>query len=309
MRILIAEDEAVSRVLLQRTLERLGHEVVAVSDGTAAIAALLAPDGPRLAILDWMMPGSDGLTVCREIRQRAESYVYVIVLTSRESAEDMVTGLDAGADDFLTKPFNQGEMSARLRSGVRVLELQSSLLAAQEALRHHATLDHLTGLWNRRMILEQMDRELNRVRREKRPLTIALLDIDRFKDVNDQHGHATGDAVIRDVAGAITSQLREYDFVGRYGGEEFILLLPGCEGADGRMIANRIRTKISAEPVRYGDLVIPVTASFGLASTSAIGLDPSALIAAADAALYLAKANGRDRVEETVAKVLESVES
>jgi two-component system, cell cycle response regulator len=303
MRILIADDEPVSRLLLQRTLERMGHGVVTVSDGTAAIAALLAPDGPRLAILDWMMPGTDGLAVCREVRQHAESYLYLILLTSRESVDDMVTGLEAGADDFLTKPFNESEMRARLRSGIRVLDLQAGLLAAQEALRQYATLDHLTGLWNRRMILEQLDREVNRVIRDRRTLTVAMLDIDSFKDINDRYGHATGDAVLRDVAAAIRTQLREYDFVGRYGGEEFILLLPGCESADGCMIANRVRTKISSEPVRYGDFVIPVTVSLGVASTGSVGLNGSELIEAADAALYRAKANGRDRVEEVTAKV------
>jgi diguanylate cyclase (GGDEF)-like protein len=250
-----------------------------------------------------MMPGTDGLAVCREVRQRAESYLYLIVLTSRESADDMVTGLEAGADDFLTKPFNQSEMRARLRSGIRVLDLQAGLLAAQEALRQYATLDHLTGLWNRRMILEQLERELNRVKRDRRTLTVALLDIDRFKDVNDRYGHPTGDAVLRDVAAAIRTQLREYDFVGRYGGEEFILLLPGCEASDGCVIANRVRTRISSEPVRHGDLVIPVTVSLGVASTESVGLDVSALIEAADAALYRAKANGRDRVEGVAAKV------
>ena len=303
MRILIADDEPVSRLLLQRTLERMGHEVVAVSDGTAAIAALLAPDGPRLAILDWMMPGTDGLAVCREVRQHAESYLYLILLTSRESVDDMVAGLEAGADDFLTKPFNESEMRARLRSGTRVLDLQAGLLAAQEALRQYATLDHLTGLWNRRMILEQLDREVSRVVRDRRTLTIAMLDIDRFKDVNDRFGHATGDAVLRDVAAAIKTQLREYDFVGRYGGEEFILLLPGCEAQDGCAIANRVRAKISSEPVRHGDLVIPVTVSLGVASTESVGVHLPELLEAADAALYRAKANGRDRVEGVVAMV------
>jgi diguanylate cyclase (GGDEF)-like protein len=298
MRILIADDEAVSRLLVKGTLERLGHEVIAVDNGTAAIAALLSSNGPRLAILDWMMPGADGLEVCRAIRQRSEDYVYVILLTARDNADDMVIGLDAGADDFLKKPFNAGEMRARLRSGMRVLDFQAGLLDAQEALRHHATLDHLTGLWNRRMILEQLDRELSRVRREHRPLTVGMIDIDRFKGVNDAHGHAAGDAVIRETAVAIRSQLREYDFVGRYGGEEFMLLLPGCEAADARRIAERVRNKIAAEPVRYGQLVIPVTASLGVASTRSIGLVSSDLIAAADAALYRAKANGGNRTEE-----------
>lgn len=302
MRILIADDDAVSRVLLKKTLERMEHDVVAVNDGSAAIAALLDTDGPRLAIIDWMMPGADGLAVCREVRLHSEAYIYVILLTSRESAEDMVVGLEAGADDFLTKPFNQGEMRARLRSGIRVLDLQARLLAAQEAMRHHASLDHLTGLWNRRMVLEQLDRELNRVKREKRPLSVAMLDIDRFKGINDRHGHAAGDAVLRDTAAAISSQLREYDFVGRYGGEEFIL--PGCELAEGEMIAERVRARIAAEPVRYGELRIPVTASLGVANTRTAMIVGTDLIAAADEALYRAKENGRDRVEVSAGVVV-----
>jgi len=297
MRILIADDDAISRALLKKTLERLKHDVVSVNDGTAAIAALLEAGGPRLAVLDWMMPGADGLAVCREIRLRSEWYIYVILLTARETAEDMVIGLEAGADDFLTKPFNQSEMRARLWSGMRVLELQRGLLAAQEALRHHATTDHLTGLWNRRMILEQLDRELQRVKREKRPLTVAMLDIDRFKAVNDQHSHAAGDAVLQATAAAINSQLREYDFVGRFGGEEFILLLPGCEAADGHVIAERVRMRVAAEPVRYDGLSIAVTASLGVATTSSESIIGTDLIAAADAALYRAKEGGRDRVE------------
>jgi diguanylate cyclase (GGDEF)-like protein len=247
-----------------------------------------------------MMPGTDGLEVCRVVRERAEAYVYIILLTGRDSAEDMITALDAGVDDFLTKPFKLGELRARLRSGTRVLELQSGLLDAQEALRHHATLDHLTGLWNRRMILEQLDRELSRVRREKCSLTVAMVDIDRFKAINDTHGHAAGDAVIRDTAAAIRLQLREYDIVGRYGGEEFLLLLPGCDSQSARIVADRVRERIQAVPTLYGALTLSVTASFGLASTKMAGMEPSSLIAAADSALYRAKSNGRNRVEESL---------
>lgn len=297
MRVLIAEDEVVSRKLLEATLVRLGHEVVAVGDGTTAIEALMATDGPQLAILDWMMPGADGLDVCRAVRKKSGPYVYTIVLTARGGVEDMLTGLDAGADDFLTKPFNAQELTARLRSGMRVLELQRGLLDAQEALRRHATLDHLTGLWNRRMLLEQLDRELNRVRREKRPLSVIMVDIDRFKSVNDTHGHAAGDDVIRATARTLQSQVREYDFVGRYGGEEFIILVPGCDTNDARTIAERVRARVEADPIVTGKESLRVTASFGLASTAVAGLDPSALIQAADEALYRAKTGGRNRVE------------
>jgi diguanylate cyclase (GGDEF)-like protein len=306
MQILIADDELISRKLLQGTLAKLDHECIAVADGSAAIEVLLGADGPRLAILDWMMPGADGLEVCRVVRERGEAYVYIILLTGRDSAEDMITALDAGVDDFLTKPFRLGELRARLRSGIRVLELQSGLLDAQEALRRHATLDHLTGLWNRRMILEQLDRELSRARREKSALVVAMVDIDRFKAVNDTHGHAAGDAVIRDTAAAIRSQLRESDVVGRYGGEEFLMLMPGCIAESGRVIAERVRKRIEAVPTLYGDLALSVTASFGLASTKVSGMEPLRLIEAADSALYRAKSNGRNRVEEYAASPVES---
>jgi two-component system cell cycle response regulator len=301
MRILIADDDAMSRTLLQATLKRLGHDVIAVADGTAAIAALLAPDGPRLAILDWMMPGADGLEVCREIRDNSEAYVYIVLLTARDSAGDMVTGLEAGADDFLTKPFNAGELRARLRSGARVLDLLANLLEAQEALKVQATVDHLTGLWNRRMIMEQLDRELNRARHEQRSLTVAMVDVDRFKSINDTHGHAVGDMVLRTTASALKSQLRQYDFVGRYGGEEFLVLLPGCDSIAGQQVGERIRACVASQPTVVGNGSIAVTVSVGLAVTAVAGFAPGALIEAADAALYRAKANGRNRVEQYVA--------
>jgi diguanylate cyclase (GGDEF)-like protein len=298
VRILIADDDAVSRRLLEGTLVRLGHEVVAVADGTAAISALLEPDGPRLAILDWMMPGADGLAVCTEVRRHSSTYAYLILLSARDGRQDMVTGLDSGADDFLTKPFNLGELCARLRSGSRVLELQAGLLEAQEALRAQATRDDLTGLWNRRMILDQLGRELNRARHERRPLAIALADLDGFKVINDTYGHAAGDAVLRETAAALRTQLREYDFIGRYGGEEFLVLLPGADARTGIAIAERLRAIIAAKPVRWGEQVVPVTVSVGLTWTGAAGLEPDALIQAADEALYRAKARGRNRVEE-----------
>lgn len=297
MRILIADDDAVSRRLLQATLVRLGHEVTSVGDGTQAIAALLAADAPRLAILDWMMPGADGLAVCREIRQHSMSYVYVILLTAKDRHEDMVTGLDSGADDFLTKPFNAVELRARLRSGTRVLELQEGLIAAQEALRTEATRDHLTGLLNRRMILEHLTRELNRARHERRPLSVVLVDLDRFKDVNDTYGHAAGDTVLRETATRMRSQLRAYDFIGRYGGEEFLFVLPGADGVTSLSIAERIRLRVTNGPVCVDGIPLSVSVSIGLSCTETAGHDASALIETADAALYRAKAGGRNRVE------------
>lgn len=296
MRILIADDTAISRRLLEGTLTRLGHEVVTVEDGLQAIDALLAESGPRIAILDWMMPGADGLEVCREIRRRSEAYIYMILLTGRDGETDMVTGLESGADDFLTKPFNSGELRARLRSGSRVLDLQSGLLQAQEALRTLALRDHLTGLDNRRAILGQLNRELNRARHEKRPLAVAMVDLDHFKQINDTRGHAEGDAVLKRVAVSLKSQLRQYDFIGRYGGEEFLVVLPGCDLAMALPIAERLRRIVPAESSDSGASQSSVTVSIGVASTDVFGIEPDPLIAAADAALYRAKAQGRNQV-------------
>ena len=305
MRILIADDEPISRKLLHATLERLGHEVVAVSDGSEAIEALLAPDAPRLAILDWMMPGMSGLEVCRAIRERAPAYVYVVLLTARDTAEDVVTGLEAGADDFLTKPFETNELRARLRSGARVLDLLTSLVEAQEALKVQATVDHLTGLWNRRMVLEQLDREVNRARHEKRPFALAIVDVDRFKSINDTYGHRIGDVVLRFTAGALKSQLRQYDFVGRFGGEEFLVLLPGCDVASARAVGERMREFIASQQATVGTEAVQVTVSVGISVTLNGSATADALVEAADGALYRAKEAGRNRVESCAASVEE----
>ena len=296
MRILIADDDAMSRKLLESTLVKLGHEVIAVSDGTHAMNVLNSEDGPDFAILDWMMPGMDGVTVCREVRKRPGRYVYIILLTALTASSDMVTGLESGADDFLSKPFKALELRARLRSGARVLDLQSGLLETQRALHQAATCDDLTGLWNRRMILEQLDRELNRTVHESQPLAVAIADIDLFKKINDSYGHAAGDSVLRAVAATLKAELRNYDFIGRYGGEEFLILLSGCNAIAGIDIAGRICKAIAATPVDTGTIQVAITLSIGLSSTAEVGFDPATLIAAADAALYRAKANGRNRV-------------
>jgi len=300
MKILIADDDLVSRRLLERTLVALGHEVVAVGDGLEALSALLRPDGPRIAILDWMMPGATGLEVCRLVRKQANPYVYILLLTARDRREDVVTGLDAGADDFLTKPLDALELRARLRPGERVIDLQEGLIRTQEAFRELAIHDSLTGLWNRRMILDQLGNELHRAEREGRSLGVAIADLDHFKKVNDTFGHAAGDAVLREVAERMRSAVRDCDSVGRYGGEEFLLVLPGCDGAAGLLVAERVRRRVAQTPVQAGDEAVPMTVSLGLAFSGRADVKPEALIQAADEALYRAKAAGRNRVSEPV---------
>jgi diguanylate cyclase (GGDEF)-like protein len=283
-------------------LVELGHEVVSAGDGLEAMTALLRPEGPRLAVLDWEMPGADGISVCRMLRKLTEPYVYVVLLTSRDRREDMVAALDGGADDFLTKPFDPAELKARLRSGARVVELQDGLLRAQEALRVQATRDHLTGLWNRGAILELLDKELNRAQRQRTPLAVALVDVDRFKEINDAYGHALGDLVLRSVSTRMEETLRTYDLVGRYGGDEFLMILPGCDASIAADVAERVRARVSSEIVRSPQCELSPSLSIGVASTSTFGdVDRATLIQAADEALYRAKARGRNRVEREAA--------
>ena len=265
-----------------------------------ALETLLRPDGPRLAVVDWMMPGMDGLEVCRRIRQRTTPYAYVILLTARDRQEDVLTGLDAGADDFLTKPFDAVELRARLRSGERVLELQEALFAAVEALRDQATRDALTGLLNRGLVLDGLARELHRAEREERPLSVVVSDIDHFKLVNDTHGHLAGDAALRQTADRMRSVLRGYDLIGRYGGEEFLVVLPGCAIDCAEQVAERIREAVAGEPVDAAGAKVSVTMSLGVACAEP-GTDVYSLIKAADDALYRAKDNGRNRVEKATA--------
>jgi len=244
-----------------------------------------------------MMPDIDGLTVCRTVRQSPGRYVYVILLTGRDAPADMIAALDAGADDFLTKPFNIGELRGRLKAGERVLVLQDDLLRSQQVLRHEATHDRLTGLWNRGRVLDELARELRRNRRELGSLAVIVADVDHFKQINDSFGHAMGDIVLQNIAKRILSALRSTDSVGRYGGEEFLLVLPGADASGGRDVADRVRAAVAAEQIRETPSELMVTMSLGVACSGPGVVESAALVEAADQALYRAKANGRNRVE------------
>ncbi len=296
MKILIADDEFMSLHLLKATLERAGYEVTAVDNGVQAAEILCRPDGPRLALLDWMMPQLDGPSVCREVRsKRSQPYVHITLLTSRNSKQDVVAGLESGADDYLVKPFHPDELKARLRTGLRILQLEDSLVEARENMRYQATHDSLTSLFNRGIILELLSRELSRSIREKGCTTILLGDLDHFKEINDTHGHVAGDEVLREVARRLLASVRSYDFVGRYGGEEFLIVLNNCDTDGAMMRAEEIRLAIAQTPVTVSNGLVPVCISFGILVSRDWGALPvEEILREVDAALYEAKDAGRN---------------
>jgi two-component system, cell cycle response regulator len=297
MRILIADDESVSRRMLQGLLVKWGYDVDAAEDGNAAWEKLKAPDAPRMALLDWMMPGQNGVDVCRALRKlRPEPYTYILLLTAKDAKESVVEGLESGADDYLTKPFNPQELKARIRVGLRLLDLEDNLVQAREAMRFKATHDTLTGVWNRGAILETLERETWRSRREGLSLGVLIADLDHFKSVNDTYGHLAGDAVLREVTKRMQADVRPYDAVGRYGGEEFLILLPGCNGSDTREKAERLRNAIIQEPVATAAGNLAVTMSIGGVATADWPEDTAnQILQMADSALYRAKEEGRNR--------------
>jgi diguanylate cyclase (GGDEF)-like protein len=297
--VLVADDSVVPRVVLWQLLEKAGYPVVAVADGKAALAALEAGGGPRLAILDWNMPGLDGVEVCRRLRAaQRDCYTYVMLLTARDHRDDLLSALEAGVDDYVSKPFDRSELLARLALGRRLVDLQTQLAATRDRLHEEATRDGLTGLLNRRAAEEALRRELARAERARQPVAVALADLDRFKKVNDEHGHAAGDAVLRVVAERLQGALRQGDLLARWGGEELLVILPGAGPEVAAEATERLRAAVAAAPVTTPEGKVMVTASFGYAvSHEHSRPDFDILLSTADQRLYRAKAAGRNRVE------------
>src|SRR5580658_2350652 len=265
-RVLIAEDDPVSRRLLESILVKWGYDVTVVADGLEALRLLDGADAPRLAVLDWMMPGMEGVQCCQRLRERkGRPYVYVLLLTARTQKQDLLRGLELGADDYLTKPFDTQELRARLHVGGRILTLQDDLLAAQEALHFRATHDSLTGIPNRAAIIEALDREISRQLRDNRSFGIVLADIDHFKNVNDSFGHLVGDDVLRMVGQRLKASTRPYDSVGRYGGEEFLIVAPSSDIPGTLAMSQRIRKDIESQIVVASTGPVRVTMSLGIA--------------------------------------------
>lgn len=292
MKILLVEDSYIDRHKVGGYLTDWGLDHVAVGSGTEAVKILESAEPPTMALLDWLLPGLDGIDICRRIRKLGNgSYIYTVMLTSKNRKQDLLMAMEAGADDYLSKPVDPSELRARVMAGKRILELQQSL-------RFAATHDFLTGLLNRSEILAALQREFSRSGREGKSATVILADIDHFKRVNDSLGHAAGDEVLKEVARRLKSDLRPYDVVGRYGGEEFLIILPGCDLPNGVRRAEQIRNQVANEPIHTPSGDISATVSMGVTVT-AFGHDLTSadILQQADVTLYKAKNNGRNRTE------------
>lgn len=286
--VLIAEDDAICRKILQTWLKTWGYRVVVAENGIKAWEILQQENPPKLLILDWVMPGIDGTELCRRVRQSQQS-AYILLVTANDEKHQVVSGLEAGADDYLTKPFDANELRARLRVGQRILALNQQLL-------FHATHDVLTGVWSRGASLDLLHSELERGSRSQTPTGVLLLDLDHFKTINDTWGHLAGDSVLTEVAQRTVRTVRAYDVVGRYGGEEFLIVLPGCGGNQVQKTAERIRSAASATLIRAAGAEIGATVSIGGAVATSSTTSAKQILADADAALYRAKAAGRNCV-------------
>ncbi len=306
MKILVAQAEMVARGMLESMLTRWGHQVILAETGTQALARLKEQGGPSLAILEKNLSGLDGLEICRELRSRTEtSLVYVLCVKGEGGGKEMMEFLQAGADDFLSRPLDADEIMIRVRMAKRVLESQEDLKRAQEAIGYQTTHDPLTGLANRTEIIATVGREVSRMRREKFPLGLILAGIDGLKGINDTYGHAAGDAVLRETVRRIRSIVRPYDTIGRYTGEEFMVVVPGCDAKAVVAQADRLRAAVAqggmdiSEWGKYAptsDGKLQVTLSLGVVEAQK-GTEASGLLREAEAALNRAKQTGKNRVE------------
>ncbi len=304
--ILVVDDDVVSRSLVERYLKKSGFDVCCASNGKEALH-LLSNQFYPIVVTDWMMPEMDGPELCHMIRdQKTEGYVYILIVTARGSKSDIVSGLEAGADDYLTKPIHSAELLARINTGIRILNLEQSLKSANEEIRLLSITDPLTGCFNRAYLNERFPQEFIRAQRYRHALSVLIADIDHFKKINDSYGHQVGDLVLKRVSRCLMEQVRErIDWVVRYGGEEFLFVLPETDCNGMRTLSERLRESVSQLNIQHETHTLHVTASFGGACKPVcppgngggfqnISIDH--LINKADAQLYRSKREGRNRV-------------
>ena len=298
--LLLVEDEPTQRLLMTRMLRGVGYSVEVAENGEDALQ-MIKTGKYQLVLTDWEMPGMDGVALCKAVRNmRLDGYVYTLLLTARDAKEHIIAGLEAGADDYLIKPLYEPELIARLNTGRRILALEHSLRAANHRNRILSITDALTGAYNRRYLKEQLPREIERCRRYAYPLSVIMCDIDYFKNINDEAGHAAGDEVLQQFVARVQEAIRtNSDWLARYGGEEFLIVLPQTCLSAAVVVAEKIRSIIGSAPFLTNMAETPVTASFGIAATGPQGPDLTlrvdSLIKYADQCLYRAKQEGRDR--------------
>ena len=302
--ILVVDDDIVTRSIIEKYLHKAGFAVTCAANGREALS-VLKQNPFRIVLTDWMMPEINGPQLCQLIRkQKSDHYIFIILVTSRDSKNDIVSGLESGADDYLTKPIHPAELVARINTGIRILELEQSLKSANQEIRLLSITDTLTGAFNRSYLNERFDQELRRAQRYGHDLSIFIADIDFFKKINDTHGHQNGDAVLKKFAKCLEGQLRtEVDWIVRYGGEEFLIILPETQYEAGRLVAERLRKSVEALsiPVVEQDSTIQITASFGgvsiqFSKASKLQATLDQLIYQADEQLYGSKNEGRNKV-------------
>jgi len=303
IQILVADSNPVFQTVLHSMLTGWGYDVMVASDGNEAFSLLQSEAGPRMAILDSQLPGMSGVEICRRVRALNQlNYPYLLLLTESGPIEDLAAAMDGGADDYVTRPFRSQEFRTRLQVGSRIVKLQERLIQAREELYEKATRDSVTGFWNREAIIQILDCEIARASRSGASIGVVMADIDHFKQVNDRFGHLAGDTVLRETTHRMSSVLRKYDSMGRFGGEEFLIIVPNCQFDGSLVVAERLRDAVARQPYSANGAECAVTCSFGLAWTACDGTtDANQLIREADAALYAAKGKGRNRVETSVA--------
>ena len=296
-RILIVEDDDVFRALIKKHLDKFGYSVNLARDGLEALRTLDSNDEIRLVLTDMSMPNMSGLDFIKAVRAREDKpYVYMIVVSAYARINDIVKGIEGGADDYLSKPLSFAELEARIRIGQRIIELESRLVRAAREQAELAKRDYLTGLYNRRHIYDIGAQLFNQGRRYGHRLSALVVDVDRFKVVNDNYGHAIGDETLVALARRMSKKLRNVDLLGRMGGEEFIVLMPETDGVGALKVAERIRAEINGNPIQTSGPTLRLTVSQGLASQSNRVPDLDALIKKADSALYTSKREGRNRI-------------